>query len=121
IPAARPVRLRQFPCRCSRALRDKELSIHRAWLWRKLSPEEQGEKLWLNQSKRGIARTIRHLLSPYLMKSSPLVAKLGDLTKLVSALQSGQLGSVRVVSIKVPGNFVFVAEELLRNLEAQES
>jgi len=55
------------------------------------------------------------------MKSSPLVAKLGDLTKLVSALQSGQLGSVRVVSIKVPGNFVFVAEELLRNLEAQES
>ena len=104
-----------------KALRDKELSIHRAWLWSKLSPEEQREKLLLNQSKRGIARTIRHLLSPYLMKSSPLVAKLGDLTKLVSALQSGQLGSVRVVSIKVPGNFVFVAEELLRNLEAQES
>jgi len=103
-----------------KALREKELSIHRAWLWRKLSPEEQREKLWLNQSKRGIAQTIRHLLSPYLPKSSPLVTKLGDLIKLVSALQSGKLGSVRVVSINVPGKAIFVTEELFRTLEAQE-
>jgi hypothetical protein len=103
-----------------KALREKELSIHRAWLWRKLSPEEQREKLWLNQSKRGIGRTIRHLLSPYLPKTPPLVTKLGDLIKLVSALQLGKLGSVRVVSINVPGKAIFVIEELLRTLEAQE-
>jgi len=103
-----------------KALREKELSIHRAWWWSKLSPEEQREKLWLNQSKRGIAKTIRHLLSPYLPKSSPLVTKLNDLIKLVSALQSGKLGPVRVVSINVPGKAVFVTEELFRILEAQE-
>jgi hypothetical protein len=100
-----------------KALREKELSIHRAWLWSKLSPEEQREKLWLNQSKRGIGKTIRHLLSSHLPKSSPLAPRLGDLVKLVSALQTGKLGSVRVVSINVPGKAIFVTEELFRPLE----
>jgi hypothetical protein len=103
-----------------KALREKELSIHRAWLWRELSTEEQMERLWLNQSKRGIARTIRHLLSPYLPKSSPVVTELEDLIKVVSALQLGKVGSVRVVSINVPGKAIFVTEELLRTLESQE-
>ena len=103
-----------------KALREKELSIHRAWLWRKLSPEEQRERLWLNQSKRGIGKTVRHLLSPYLPKNSPTALNVGDLIKLVSALQSGKLGSVRLVSINAPGKIVFVTEELLRTLEAQE-
>jgi hypothetical protein len=103
-----------------KALREKELSIHRAWLWRELPTEEQREKLWLNQSKKGIGKTIRHLLSPYVPKSSPLVTELRDLIKLVFALRLGTLGSVRVVSINVPGKAVFVTEELLRTLEAQE-
>jgi len=103
-----------------KALREKELSVHRAWLWSKLPPEEQREKLWLNQSKRGIGKTIRHLLSRYMPKSSPSVTKLGDLIELVSALQLGKVGSVRVVSINVPGKTIFVTEELLRTLESQE-
>lgn len=103
-----------------KALREKELSIHRAWLWSKLSPEEQREKLWLYQSKRGIGRTIRHLLSPYVSKRAPFVTSLGDLIKVLAALQSGKLGSVRLASINVPGKAVFVTEELFRALEAQE-
>ena len=103
-----------------KALQRRELSIHRAWLWSKLSPEEQGENLWLNQSRRGIGKTIRHLLSPYLPKNSPPALNVGDLIKLVSALQSGKLASVRVVSINVPGKAILVTEELFRTLEAQE-
>jgi hypothetical protein len=103
-----------------KALRDKELSIHRAWLLSKFSPEEQRDKLWLNQSERGVGKTIRHLLAPHLPKSSPFVAKLDDLIELVSALQLGELGSVRVVSINVPGKAIFVTEELFRTLEAQK-
>jgi len=103
-----------------KALREKELSIHRAWLWRELSTEEQGEKLWLNQSKRGIGKTIRHLLSPYQRKNSHTALNVSDLIKLVSALRSGTLGSVSLVSINVPGKIVLVTEELLRTLEAQE-
>ena len=80
----------------------------------------QGALEWLNQSKRGIGKTIRHLLSPYLPKSSPLVTELRDLIKLMSALQLGKVGSVRVISINIPGKAIFVTEELLRTLEAQE-
>jgi hypothetical protein len=103
-----------------KALREKELSIHRAWLWSKLAPEEQREKLWLNQSKRGIGKTIWHLLSHYLPKSSPTALNMDDLIKLVSALQLGKLGCVRVVPVNVSGKIVFVTEELFRTLEAQE-
>jgi hypothetical protein len=104
-----------------KALREKELSIHRAWLWSKLSPEEQEEKLWLNQTKGGIRKTIRHLLSPHLPKSTWPALAVSDLIKLVSALQSGNLGSVKVVPIKIPGKIVFVTEELFRSLDAQEA
>lgn len=104
-----------------KALREKELSIHRAWLWSKLSPEEQKEKLWLNQTKGGIHKTIRHLLSPHLPKSTCPAIAVSDLIKLVSALQSGNLGPVKVVPIKIPGKIVLVTEELFRSLDAQEA
>jgi hypothetical protein len=104
-----------------KALREKELSIHRAWLWSKLSPEEQQEQLWLHQSKKGIRKTIRHLLSPHLPKAAPPAFRVSDLIKLVSALQSGSLGSVKVVPINIPGKIVLVTEELLRSLDAQEA
>ncbi len=42
------------------------------------------------------------------------------LIKLMSALQLGKVGSVRVISINIPGKAIFVTEELLRTLEAQE-
>ncbi len=103
-----------------KALREKELSIHRAWLWSKLSPEEQQEKLWLSQSKRGIGKTIRDLLSHHLPKRTLPSLGLDDLIKLVSALQSGKLGSVKLVSINFPGKIVLVTEELSRTLEVQE-
>jgi hypothetical protein len=104
-----------------KALREKELSIHRAWLWSKLPPEEQQEQLWLHQSKKGIRKTIRHLLSPHLPKTAPRALSVSDLIKLVSALQSGSLDSIKVVPINIPGKIVLVTEELFRSLDAQEA
>lgn len=104
-----------------KALREKELSIHRAWLWSKLSPQEQQEQLWLHQGKKGIRKTIRHLLSPHLPKTAPPAFKVSDLIKLVSALQSGGLGSIKVVSINIPGKIVLVTDELFRSLDTQEA
>ena len=103
-----------------KALREKELSIHRASLWCKLSPVKQREKLWLHQSERGVRRTIRRLLSAHIRKSPSPVIESSELTTLVSALHLGKLGSVRVVSINVPGKAIFVTEELFRTLKAQE-
>jgi hypothetical protein len=104
-----------------KALREKDLSIHRGWSWSKLSPEEQQEQLWLHQSKKGIRKTIRHLLSPHLAKTAPPAFNVTDLIKLVSALQSGSLGSVKVVPINIPGKMLLVSEELFRTLDAQEA
>jgi hypothetical protein len=104
-----------------KALREKELSIHRAWLWGKLPPEEQQEQLWLHQSKKGIRKTIRQLLSPHLPKTAPLASNVTDLIKLVSALQSGSLGPVKVVPINIPGKMFLITEELFRTLDAQKA
>jgi hypothetical protein len=102
------------------ALRNGEVRIDRAWKWSKKSPEEQREALWQYQSERGIRKTIGNLLSPYRSKSPPTAPEAGNLTKLLCALQSGKLDSVRVISINVPGKAIFVTEELLRTLESQE-
>lgn len=56
-----------------------------------------------------------------LPKTAPPVFKVSDLIKLVSALQSGSLGSVKVVPINIPGKIVLVTEELFRSLDAQEA
>jgi hypothetical protein len=102
------------------ALREKELSIHRAWLWSKIAPENQREKLWLNQSKRGISKTIRRLLSSHLPKTKPPVLKASDLIKLMSTLQSGDLGSITVMPINIPGKIILITEELFHSLNLQE-
>jgi hypothetical protein len=101
------------------ALRNGEVRIDRAWKWSKRSPEEQREALWRFQSERGICKTIQNLLSPYRSKNPPTAPELGDLTKLLWALQSGKL-SARVVSVNVPGKAIFVTSELLGMLESKE-
>ena len=103
------------------ALRNGEVRIDRAWKWSKKSPEEQREALCRYQSERGIRKTIRNLLSPYRPKSPPTAPEVGDLIKLLSALQSGKLDSVRVISINIPGKAIFVTAELLGTSESQEA
>ena len=102
------------------ALRNGEVRIDRAWKWSKKSPEEQREALWRYQSERGIRKTIQNLLSPYRSKSPRTAPEVGDLTKLLSVLQSGKLDSVRVISINVPGKAIFVTEDVTRTLESEE-
>ncbi len=102
------------------ALRNGEVRIDRAYKWSKKSPEEQLEALWRYQSERGIRKTIGNLLSLYRSKNPPTTPGVGDLTKLLSALQSGKLDSVRVISINIPGKAIFVTEELSRTFDSQE-
>jgi hypothetical protein len=99
------------------ALRNGEISIHRAWVWSKESPEEQRAALWLRQGKTVVQRTIRTLISRHRPKNSPIVVDLGDIVRRLSALR---LGPISVAEIKVPGRAIFVTEELLRALGPQE-
>lgn len=100
------------------ALQQKELSIHQAWLWTELSPEEQRKMLSQRQSERGIRRTIQQLVAAHVPKNtSPVKNNLIDLPKLISALQSHTLDSITVVAVDIPGRAVFVTKELLGSPE----
>jgi hypothetical protein len=103
-----------------RALRQKKISIHRAWLWSKLPPEEQREELLRYQGTKGVRGTIRKLVSKYRLTTSPAEQDEVNLTDFWAAIHSDKLGQVAVVSVKVPGRAVFVTEELLRTLKIKK-
>ena len=49
------------PC-CARSPAPDEISIHRAWQWRRLRPSQQNKELDQYRSRKDINHTIRHLL-----------------------------------------------------------
>jgi hypothetical protein len=69
-----------------------------------------------------VRKTIRHLISKHMSKN-PVSAESLRLASLVGRLlqlQSPHLSSVAVAAVNVPGKAVFVTEELLQLLPAQE-
>jgi len=103
----------------SQALRNGGISIHRAWLWSKESPEKQREALWLYQGERGVKKAIRNLVHGHQPKSQPVVLDLDNLFDHLSRLESNKVHRVRVAVIDAPGDTVFLTDELFQNLGAQ--
>lgn len=103
------------------ALRNGEISIHRAWLWRELSAENQRRALMQYRGEKGVRKTIRRLISKHVSKN-PAAKSLGlaDLTQRLLQVQSAHLGSITVAAVNVPGNGIFISEDLLQLLPAQE-
>jgi hypothetical protein len=105
------------PSELLQALRNGEISIHRAWTWSKEPADKQREKLWIYQSQRGIKKTVRSLILRHRRKEPQTVPSLGDLIKGLSALESsGEFGAIRVQAITSTGMTVFISEELFRAL-----
>jgi len=102
-----------------RALRGRELSIHRAWSWCKFSSEDQKNLLWELHSSKGVRKVIRELISRHQSPSKTVSAVPLELTVLLHALMSGKLDSIRVVPVRAPGKAIFVTEKLLRSLQPQ--
>jgi hypothetical protein len=100
------------------ALRNGEISIHRAWLWSKESPEKQREALGLHQGKRAIRTEMRSLVRRH--RPQRLSPVLSSLFRQLSALDSSKFGPVSVVLIKAPVRAVFLTEELFHELDQQE-
>lgn len=101
------------------ALRNGEISIHRAWLWSKEPLEKQRKALLLCQSEKGVKKTIRTLLRRHRPKSSPIVLDMNNLVERLSMLESSQLALVSVAVIDAPGSTVFLTEELFRSFGSQ--
>jgi hypothetical protein len=102
------------------ALRNGEVSIHRAWTWCKEAPDAQQEKLWLYQSQRGVKKTIHRLVSRHRPKGSRTEPGLSDLVKGLSALEAGKPGPITVQRIRAPGMAVFLSDELYGVLGLRE-
>jgi hypothetical protein len=97
------------------ALRNEEISIHRAWLWSKESQNEQQEALWLRRSEKGVKRTIRNLLRRPRQKSLPIVLGLHNLIERFSTVES-KLDRVSVAVIDGPGTTILITEEMYQAL-----
>lgn len=104
------------------ALRNGEVSIHRAWLWSGMSPANQWRELMLYRSERGVKKTIRRLLTKHMSESPGPTVSLAvpDLARGLSLFQGHDLNSVLVAALNVPGKGIFVTAELLQLLPAQE-
>ena len=105
------------------ALRNGEISIHRAWHWYEMSPGDQRRTLMLHRGERGVKKTIRQLILQHTSKGpagSGVTVGLVGLARSFSQLQASQLSSIAVAAVDVPGKAVFVTEELLRLLGGQE-
>ena len=105
------------------ALRAKEISIHRAWQWRQLSPERQLKELELYLSQRGTNKIASRLIRRHVAKRLPLPPdqpNLGDLLRCRPMHETGELASIGVVVIDAPGNIAFLTKGALRILGSLE-
>jgi hypothetical protein len=104
------------------ALRDSEVSIHRAWKWCTKSPDQQIKTLRTYRAERGVSKSIRDLISRHKQKQPPTAPDLGSLVKRLFELEPYESNSVRVSVIRIPGKMIFVTEELIQSLRPyQES
>jgi ParB-like chromosome segregation protein Spo0J len=109
--------VKSAPPEVIRALRESDVSIHHAWSWSELLPQHQKSRLWEHQSRKGVQKKIRELISRHQGTPSRAPLSQRELSDLLLALQSDKLAPVSITSVAVPGRAIFVTEELLKSLE----
>jgi len=105
------------------ALRAGQISIHKAWQWRQLSPQGQLRELGLYLGQRGTNKLIRRLIKRHVAKRSPILPdrpNLGDLLRCRPLHETQELASISVVVIDAPENIAFLTKGALRILGSLE-
>jgi hypothetical protein len=105
------------------ALRNGEVAIHRAWLWRALSAEERRQLLMCYRGEKGVGKTIRGLVRKHVSKplaNAVAAVEMPSLVRRFSRLDPRELSSFDVAVLKLPGKALFITEELLKSLPSQE-
>jgi len=100
------------------ALREGEVSIHRASLWLR-TPAKQLDQLRLHQNRRGIARTINMLLRAHHRPASNDEPDLRRIAGALAAMTSEQRQAVLVAEVKVSGNVLLLSPALRQTLTHQ--
>lgn len=105
------------------ALRNGEIAIHRAWLWRAMPAEERRQRLMSYRGEKGVGKTIRSLLSKHVSKplaNPAATVEMAGLVRRISQLDARELRALAATVLKFPGKAIFITEELLNSLPAQE-
>jgi hypothetical protein len=104
-----------------KALASGEIRIHRAWLWRQLTWQQQRERLRqhrLRELKREVCNLVhKHRARTEAEMKSLMPADLGRLIRGISTLRlsdSADSESIPILPIDAPGPIVFLTTELYR-------
>ena len=97
------------------ALRRGEISIHRAWQWRQLGPDQQNEKLDQYRSRKDINHTIRHLLRKHRNEQDKAFT-IEQLATWVAEPAQGPLAHATLLVVDLPGPALIVTRDLYERL-----
>jgi ParB-like chromosome segregation protein Spo0J len=101
------------------AVRQGELSIHRAWLSLR-KPETRLEQVPFHVTKRAIMKEIKSLLRAHQVPHPVCDFDVQRIGSALAALDEERRIAVRVAEIQVPGNVLILSRELLQILQSQE-
>ena len=94
------------------ALRRGEVSIHKAWQWRTLTPTRQRDAVWAHRHRTALKQTIRLLIAPHTRR--PNVVPPGDQVRTVLGGLATHETAVGVIDL--PGNAIVVTRECYEGL-----
>ena len=97
------------------ALRRGEISIHRAWQWRKLRPSQQNEELDQYRSRKDIHPIIRHLLQKHRDEQDKDFT-IEQLAERLAGPARGRLAHATLHVVDLPGPALIVTRDLYEHL-----
>ena len=97
-----------------------EVSIHRAWRWRTLSPKRQRDALWAHVHQGGIKKTVSRLVRAHADTAAP--AQPADVAATVLAgLPMYDPADITVAVVDVPGRAVVVTRACYKELQQRHT
>jgi len=113
------------------AVRDGEISIHRAWLWSYDTPQRQLENLRLRRLEKGIKLKAKTLVTQHQSElhgslRDPRFFTLPELTQLVAFLSgessdtSSTLRVAVIATVDVPGLGIFISRDLVEDVKEKQ-
>lgn len=109
--------------RVEQTLRSGGISIHKAWQWSHLAPQQQVRELGKYQCRKGTNQTSRRLMQKHVARLSPtqlIPPSLGDLLKPFVPDRSPLLDSIVVTEVDAPGNIAYLTKDALCALKSIE-
>ena len=97
------------------ALRRGEISIHLAWQWRQLGPDQQNEQLDQYRYRKDIHHTIRHLLRKH-KDEQDKVLTIEQFAARLAGPARGRLAHVTLHVVDLPGPALIVTRDLYEHL-----